>query len=169
MEMTDQPDGSPQTETIGAAQVVEVRANPTVLSPLRRFTSKLVGIAVRPRDPVVMRRPEVDRPGRYFSGGPHGGEIGPPGPDPMPAGRVRAHHWAEARCLITGALSRPGRALAEHLVRAGVRVVLAGRSTERLVAVAQGLIDGGTDPRQIITLPADLTVEADRWRRDTPW
>jgi short-subunit dehydrogenase len=74
------------------------------------------------------------------------------------------HTWRGARCLVTGASSGLGRAIAEHLVRAGAHVVLTGRSVERLQSVASRLIDEGSDPAKIIPIPADLTVYEDRER-----
>ena len=53
--------------------------------------------------------------------------------------------WQMARCLVTGASSGLGEALAEQLVKAGARVVLTGRSAERLQAIADRLIDEGSD------------------------
>jgi short-subunit dehydrogenase len=66
-----------------------------------------------------------------------------------------------ARCLVTGASSGLGQALAEQLVKAGAQVVLTGRSAERLQLIADHLIDAGCAPTRIITVPADLTVEYD--------
>jgi short-subunit dehydrogenase len=65
---------------------------------------------------------------------------------------------------VTGASSGLGRALAEQLVRAGARVLLTGRSDERLHAVADHLIAEGAEPTQIVTEPADLTVDRERRR-----
>jgi short-subunit dehydrogenase len=72
--------------------------------------------------------------------------------------------WSETRGLVTGASSGLGQALAEHLVRAGATVILTGRSADRLAAVVDGLKDEGADPARMITVAADLTVEADRRR-----
>ncbi|QEH34934.1 putative oxidoreductase [Aquisphaera giovannonii] len=72
--------------------------------------------------------------------------------------------WDETRALVTGASSGLGRAIAEHLVRAGATVVLTGRSAGRLDDVAAGLAREGADPARMITVPADLTVEEDRTR-----
>ena len=77
---------------------------------------------------------------------------------------TRRRSWHGARCLVTGASSGLGRALAERLVRAGASVALTGRSVERLQGVAQGLINSGFDPAAIIPIPADLTVYEDRER-----
>jgi short-subunit dehydrogenase len=66
-----------------------------------------------------------------------------------------------ARCVVTGASSGLGQALAEQLVKAGAQVVLTGRSAERLQAIANYLIDEGSDPSRIVTIPADLTVGED--------
>jgi short-subunit dehydrogenase len=64
-----------------------------------------------------------------------------------------------ARILITGASSGIGRSLAEQAVRAGARVALAARSTDRLDELAHSL-NGG----DVLTITADVTVEADRTR-----
>ena len=73
----------------------------------------------------------------------------------------RRRSWQLARCLVTGASSGLGEALAEQLVKAGARVVLTGRSTKRLQAIVDRLIDEGSDPSRIVTIAADLTVEED--------
>jgi NAD(P)-dependent dehydrogenase (short-subunit alcohol dehydrogenase family) len=73
----------------------------------------------------------------------------------------RRRSWQLARCLVTGASSGLGEALAEQLVKAGARVVLTGRSAKRLQAIADRLIDEGSDPSRIVTIAADLTVEED--------
>jgi short-subunit dehydrogenase len=65
---------------------------------------------------------------------------------------------------VTGASSGLGKALAEHLVRAGANVVLTGRSADRLAEVAAGLIREGADPGYVLAVPADLTVDDDRRR-----
>jgi short-subunit dehydrogenase len=72
--------------------------------------------------------------------------------------------WTETRSLVTGASSGLGKAIAEHLVRAGAMVILTGRSAERLTAVAATLVREGADPGRIITVPADLTDPDDRGR-----
>jgi short-subunit dehydrogenase len=54
--------------------------------------------------------------------------------------------------------------MAQHLVRAGARVVLTGRSSARLDAVQGALIRSGADPHSIFTVPADLTVAHERAR-----
>ena len=72
--------------------------------------------------------------------------------------------WTETRALVTGASSGLGKALAEHLVRAGANVILTGRSAERLESVATGLANEGADPARIVTVAADLTDASDRAR-----
>jgi short-subunit dehydrogenase len=72
--------------------------------------------------------------------------------------------WTETRALVTGASSGLGKALAEHLVRAGANVILTGRSAERLGRVATGLASEGADPARILTVAADLTDDDDRAR-----
>lgn len=76
----------------------------------------------------------------------------------------RRRRWKDARCLVTGASSGLGRALAEALVRDGARVVLTGRSHERLEQVAKGLLSAGAAPDRVIAVAADLTVPEDRRR-----
>ena len=58
--------------------------------------------------------------------------------------------------LITGASSGIGRAMAHTLAAEGVKLVLVGRSAERLEAVAKKL-----SPVESLVLPADLTKPAD--------
>lgn len=76
----------------------------------------------------------------------------------------RRRSWNDARCLVTGASSGLGRAMAQHLVRAGARVVLTGRSSPRLESIQRALIESGADPRSVFTLAADLTTPSDRAR-----
>ena len=71
---------------------------------------------------------------------------------------------ADARCLVTGASSGLGRALAEHLSAEGARLLLTGRSAERLESLARTLVDRGARPDSVATLAADLTDPADRRR-----
>ena len=87
-----------------------------------------------------------------------------PGLDSKRLNTMPRRSWKETRALVTGASSGLGRALAEHLVRAGATVVLTGRSADRLASVVAGLQEGGADPRRMITVTADLTVEEDRRR-----
>jgi short-subunit dehydrogenase len=72
--------------------------------------------------------------------------------------------WYLARCLVTGASSGLGQAIAEHLVKAGAQVILTGRSAKRLQSIADRLILDGANPSQIVTIPADLTVDEDARR-----
>src|SRR4051794_40444867 len=77
---------------------------------------------------------------------------------------ARRRTWARARCLVTGASSGLGRALAEHLVAGGARVILTSRSIDRLDAIARGLIAAGADPDDVLTVAADLTRPEGRRR-----
>jgi short-subunit dehydrogenase len=72
--------------------------------------------------------------------------------------------FRDARCLVTGASMGLGRALAEHLVRAGARVILAARSTERLREVARDLVAAGARPEAVVPITADVTSAEDRLR-----
>jgi len=65
------------------------------------------------------------------------------------------------RVLITGASSGIGRALAEQAARAGMRVLLVGRSAEPLQQLAQTLTAEG---HEASAEPADVTSPADRER-----
>ena len=73
----------------------------------------------------------------------------------------RHRGWQNARCLVTGASSGLGQALAEQLVKSGAYVILTGRSAERLQANADRLVDAGADSMRVVTVLADLTVEED--------
>jgi hypothetical protein len=117
-----------------------------MVSRLRRFTAGFAGVAVGRRNSLAARRMESQWSGRVYSDGPHRGKSRPLGPEPVRGGRGPGRRWRDARCLVTGASSGLGRAIAEHLVRAGARVVLTGRSAERLGDVAEALIDDGADP-----------------------
>jgi len=70
--------------------------------------------------------------------------------------------WSETRSLVTGASSGLGQAIAEELVRVGATVLMTGRSSDRLEAVASKLRAEGADASRILTFPADLTAEDDR-------
>jgi short-subunit dehydrogenase len=72
--------------------------------------------------------------------------------------------WNETRSLVTGASSGLGKALAQHLARAGASVILTARSADRLSSVDGGLAEEGVDPARLVTFPADLTVDDDRRR-----
>jgi short-subunit dehydrogenase len=61
-----------------------------------------------------------------------------------------------ARCLVTGASSPPGRAIAEFLALEGASVLLTDRSLERLEAIARGLVDEGAEAGSILAVDADL-------------
>src|SRR5262245_64619887 len=70
---------------------------------------------------------------------------------------ARRRSWKDARCLVTGASSGLGRAMAEHLLAAGARVVLTGRSAERLEVVARRHVATGADPQSALTIAGELT------------
>ena len=70
--------------------------------------------------------------------------------------------FRDARCLVTGASSGLGRALAFALASRGARVVMAARSADKLRAVADALIAQGADPGAVLPFPADVTKAEDR-------
>jgi short-subunit dehydrogenase len=80
------------------------------------------------------------------------------------AGSSRRRDLRDARCLVTGASSGLGRAIALALGNAGCQVVLNGRSADRLDQSARALIDAGRPPSSVATVVADLTSESDRAR-----
>lgn len=65
----------------------------------------------------------------------------------------RRRSFRDARCLITGASSGLGRAIAEELLADGARVVLTGRSSDRL-----------DEADRALAVPADLASPDDRRR-----
>jgi uncharacterized protein len=75
---------------------------------------------------------------------------------------IRRRSFEGARCLVTGASSGLGKAIAEHLVRASARVILTGRSLNRLEATARALVSGGASPDAVIAVDADLTEDEGR-------
>ena len=72
------------------------------------------------------------------------------------SGIIMAQALTGKIALITGASSGIGRAMAHTLAAEGVKLVLVGRSAERLEAVAKKL-----SPVESLVLPADLTKPAD--------
>jgi short-subunit dehydrogenase len=65
------------------------------------------------------------------------------------------------RVVLTGASSGIGRALAEELGRAGAKLVLAGRSAERLDELSTALTAGGVEA---LAVPTDLRKQEERER-----
>ncbi|WP_435011697.1 SDR family NAD(P)-dependent oxidoreductase [Tundrisphaera lichenicola] len=74
----------------------------------------------------------------------------------------RRKSFSGARCLVTGASSGLGRAIAEELVKAGSNVLLTGRSIDRLDQVATHLVASGASPDAVTRIAADLTLERGR-------
>ncbi len=74
----------------------------------------------------------------------------------------RRRSFEAARCLVTGASSGLGRAIALRLVRDGARVLLTGRSLDRLGATAKVLAEEGASPDQVLVVDADLTEQEGR-------
>src|SRR5437764_132167 len=69
----------------------------------------------------------------------------------------RRRSFEGARCLVTGASSGLGRAIAAHLVRAGAKVLMTGRSIERLEEAARDLRSEGPRSEAVTVVAADLT------------
>jgi short-subunit dehydrogenase len=65
------------------------------------------------------------------------------------------------RAILTGASGGIGRAIAAELTRAGVRVALAGRNSQKLNELATQLRAAGGE---VVAIPADLTKPDDRQR-----
>jgi short-subunit dehydrogenase len=71
--------------------------------------------------------------------------------------------WRELagkRAILTGATGGIGRATAAELVRAGVRLVVAARTADRLDELAASLGKGG----EVVPVPTDVTCPEDRRR-----
>jgi len=64
----------------------------------------------------------------------------------------------ESRIIVTGASSGIGRCLAEQLVRLGSRLVLVGRSQEKLADLARKLAGQGS----VFAVPADISQPGER-------
>ena len=74
---------------------------------------------------------------------------------------ARPNSYRDARCLVTGASSGLGEAFARRLAAEGARVILTGRSVDRLRAVASEIIGAGAEPGDAIAVAADLTEPDD--------
>jgi short-subunit dehydrogenase len=72
--------------------------------------------------------------------------------------------FEDLRCLVTGASSGLGRALAEALALEGARVLATGRDATRLEALVADLESRGVAPGRVAAAPADLTDDDDRRR-----
>ncbi len=64
--------------------------------------------------------------------------------------------WRDRVALVTGASAGIGRAVAERLLDAGMRVAVCARREERLAEVA------ARAPQRVLAVPCDLRSEADR-------
>lgn len=69
-----------------------------------------------------------------------------------------------SRCLVTGASSGLGRAIATRLALAGARVILTGRDAGRLNAAVEAIRARGVPAEMLLTVAADLTDPNDRAR-----
>lgn len=78
--------------------------------------------------------------------------------------KTMTQHWKDRRCLVTGASSGLGQAVAEALAREGAKVLLTGRDRERLETIRTHLIGSGAEPSHLHTVACDLTNEEDRLR-----
>ena len=68
---------------------------------------------------------------------------------------------ADQVVIITGASSGLGEASARRLARSGAKLVISARRAERLEALARELDPSG---QRVLTVAADVTVDADRRR-----
>jgi UDP-glucose 4-epimerase len=80
---------------------------------------------------------------------------------PAPSPTRASVDWRGKVAVVTGASSGIGAATARRLALAGLRVVLAARSEERLRDVAAGIRERGGEAMVVV---ADLTQEEDRLR-----
>lgn len=76
----------------------------------------------------------------------------------------RRESFRGARCLVTGASSGIGLAFARLLATEGARVVLTGRSSDRLNEQVARLISAGAKADDLLPFPADLNNPDDRRR-----
>ncbi len=72
--------------------------------------------------------------------------------------------FRDARCLVTGASTGLGRALAAELVRRGARVALVARNEARLDQARAALIASGAPAAAVLPIVADITSSDDRSR-----
>ncbi len=82
----------------------------------------------------------------------------------MPAHSRSRSRFQRARCLVTGASSGLGRAIALELASRGAKLALTGRNVASLENTRNEAIARGVPVEQVLVIPADLTVEADRER-----
>lgn len=78
--------------------------------------------------------------------------------------KTSAANWQGRRCLVTGASSGLGRAVAEALARSGASVLLTGRDRDRLESVRAGLSGPERKPSPHLAVAADLTDQVGRER-----
>lgn len=73
----------------------------------------------------------------------------------------RRREFRGARCLVTGASSGLGEAIALKLAEVGAQLIITGRNTERLARVVERAIHKGAASDAVLSVPADLTQEGD--------
>lgn len=73
-----------------------------------------------------------------------------------------ARSFVASRCLVTGASSGLGRAIALELARAEARLVITGRSLDRLNETAHQIAKAAPEAPKPVLVVADLTVDESR-------
>jgi hypothetical protein len=101
----------------------EMRQGPRPASGLRILRTALWAMVGKRLSRPATKYREIHRAEPYLATGPHWESISPTVPARTSTERSHGRAWEGARCLVTGASSGLGRALAARLVRAGAQVV----------------------------------------------